>query len=81
MFGRAFRTFEELKEEVQSVVNARNFDEVFRSDLISDLIAERHCFCSKNGLRPEGFKKTDESPTLLVLRQVSENWMACCFVD
>ncbi|WP_411845713.1 hypothetical protein AAFN60_19045 [Roseibacillus persicicus] len=58
---REFVTFKELKEEVQRIVNQKEFEEIFPSELIADLIAERHYFCSQKGLRPVTFKKTDES--------------------
>jgi len=46
-----------LRERVRAVINPLPFQRAWRSDLISDLIAEKHYFCAANGLRPDAFRK------------------------
>lgn len=57
MFWRAFKTKAEATKAIQAIINERPFFEPFESELISDLIAEKHYFCSINGFRPTRFRK------------------------
>lgn len=42
------------------MVNPAPYDATFGSELISDLLAERHYYCQRNGIRLTRFKKTHE---------------------
>lgn len=48
----------ELKEKCREIVNKYKVGEEFRSDLISNLILDKHYFCSLKKVRPEKFRKT-----------------------
>ena len=54
---REFSTSEEIRIAVRNVLKGFKLETEFESALISDLIAERHYFCSLKGLRPSKFKK------------------------
>lgn len=54
---RDFTTKKALTEAVRNVVNAVAFNDEFESQLLSDLIAERHWYCSCHQTRPTKFKK------------------------
>lgn len=56
-FWREFRTQTAVKDAIRSIVDPQPFKTPFESALISDLIAERHYFCSLRGLRPSRFWK------------------------
>lgn len=58
---RNFPTQAALRATVRARVDEQPFDMPFADDLIADLIAERHYFCSVRGLRPVRFKKTREN--------------------
>ncbi len=47
----------QTKEKVRSIVNAIGFEQEFEAEFISDLILEKHYFCSREKLRPSKFKK------------------------
>lgn len=57
MFWRDYSTQSSLRQKIRGIVNEQPFGEPFTSDLISDLIVERHYFCSTHGLRPKKFRK------------------------
>jgi len=57
MFWRQFATKKAAEDAIRSVINSQPFDTPFESALLSDLIAERHYFCSRRGLRPSRFRK------------------------
>lgn len=60
---RNFQTKDSLRGAVREIVNPQHFDVPFAAPLISDLIAERHYFCSLHSLRPTRFMKTyDDQP-------------------
>lgn len=60
---RNFLTQDSLRHAIREIVNPQPFDVPFAAPLISDLIAERHYFCSLHHLRPTQFKKThDDQP-------------------
>ena len=61
MLWREFPTQAALRTAIRERVNPKPFDTPFADSLISDLIAERHYFCSLRGLRPASFKKTREN--------------------
>lgn len=48
----------ELTEKCREIVNGFGIGEEFQSDLISDLILEKHYFCSVHKDRPDKFRKT-----------------------
>jgi hypothetical protein len=48
---------DQLRRDVRGVVDARAFGEEFESDLIADLIAAKHYYCSVHHLRPVRFRK------------------------
>ncbi len=58
-FWRNFTTKVELTKTVQNIVRSRPFEVEFESELLSDLIAERHWHCSFHQLRPTKFKKSE----------------------
>ena len=47
----------ELEKEIRFDVNPREYDVEFQYPLLSDLILERHYYCSRHGLRPTKFRK------------------------
>jgi len=47
-----------LTETIRDIIKPYRMNELFTSDLISDLIVEKHYYCSVHGLRPTEFKKT-----------------------
>lgn len=57
MFWRDFKTQKAAREAIREIVNAQPMKIPFESELISELIAERHYFCSIRGLRPSRFRK------------------------
>lgn len=57
VFWKRFRTQKELTEKIRLVIGANDIGEAFESELLSDLIAERHYACAPLGLRPTLFKK------------------------
>ena len=57
MFWREFPTKKTAEQAIRSIVNSQPFKIPFESPLISDLILERHYFCSLRGLRPSRFRK------------------------
>jgi len=56
---REFSTQEDIRKAVRKVLEGHKLETDFESTLISDLIAERHYYCSLKGLRPSKFKKVD----------------------
>lgn len=48
-----------LIKTIQGEIARFDFNEEFESELISDLIAEKHYYCSTKQLRPTRFRKTD----------------------
>ena len=59
-YWRAFVHQKDLETAVRAVVNPAPYDATFGSELISDLLAERHYYCQRNGIRLTRFKKTHE---------------------
>jgi len=57
MFWREFPTKKAAEDTIRGIVNAQPFEVPFESSLISDLVLERHYFCSLRGLRPSRFRK------------------------
>ncbi len=57
IFWRDFKTQSAAVKAIQEIINAEEFKTPFESELISDLIFERHYFCSRHGLRPTRFRK------------------------
>ena len=62
MFWKAFPTKKSAEDAVRKIVNSQGFNIAFESPLISDLVVERHYFCSRHGLRPRRFRKLHRSP-------------------
>ncbi|MFJ4256802.1 hypothetical protein ACIP01_07570 [Pseudomonas monteilii] len=48
----------QLRDLIRSRLRQRKLDEAFEDDLISDLIAEKHYYCSVHSLRPSQFRMT-----------------------
>lgn len=59
-YWRTFVHQNDVEAAVRVVVDAASYYSAFTSELISDLIAERHYYCRRHGLRPILFKKTRE---------------------
>jgi hypothetical protein len=57
MLWRDFKTQADLRAAIRKIISEQPFKEPFESALISDLIVERHYFCSKRNLRPLRFRK------------------------
>jgi hypothetical protein len=57
MFWREFPTKKSIEDTIRAIVNPRPFKMPFESSLISELVLERHYFCSHRGLRPSRFRK------------------------
>ena len=57
MFWREFPTKKAAEETIRGIVTAQQFRIPFESSLISDLVVERHYYCSLRGLRPSRFRK------------------------
>lgn len=57
MYWRHFPTQSAAVKAIQEIINPQPFKTPFESPLISDLICERHYFCSIKGLRPQRFRK------------------------
>jgi hypothetical protein len=57
MFWREFPTKNALEEAIRAIVDPQPFNDPFESPLISDLVSERHYFCSLRALRPSHFRK------------------------
>ncbi len=57
MFWKDYPTQTAAREAIRKIVDAQPFKAPFESDLISDLIVERHYFCSMRKLRPSRFRK------------------------
>ncbi len=57
MFWKTFKTQKEATLAFRQILNAETFGSPFENSLLSDLIHERHYFCSKHGLRPQRFRK------------------------
>jgi 5-methylcytosine-specific restriction endonuclease McrA len=57
MFWRDFPTKTAAMKAMRDLLNSRPFKTPFESSLLSDLIAERHYFCSVRKLRPLRFRK------------------------
>jgi hypothetical protein len=57
MFWREFPTATAATKAFQQILNAQPFKTPFESELLSDLIAERHYFCAPRGIRPSRFRK------------------------
>ena len=55
---RDFTTKKAITDAIRNVVDPSPFDYEFESELISDLIAERHWYCKHHHARPTKFKKT-----------------------
>ncbi|MEY2545058.1 MAG: hypothetical protein QOG48_175, partial [Verrucomicrobiota bacterium] len=56
-FWRQFATKEAAEDAIRAVIDPQPFDTPFESTLLSELVAERHYFCSRRGLRPFRFRK------------------------
>ena len=56
-FWRDFTTKKSLTEAIRAIVTPKPFYVPFDYALLSDLIFERHYFCSLRGLRPSRFRK------------------------
>lgn len=48
----------QLRDHIRSRLRDRRLEEVFEDGLISDLIAEKHYYCSVHNLRPSQFRMT-----------------------
>ncbi|ACB77733.1 hypothetical protein [Opitutus terrae] len=59
-YWRTFVFQKDLEEAVRAVVDPVPDNAPFVSELISDLIADRHYYCRLHGLRPTRFKRTCE---------------------
>jgi hypothetical protein len=59
-YWRTFVFQKDLENAVRVIVDAEPHNVPFQAPLISDLIAERHYYCRRSGLRPAQFKKTLE---------------------
>lgn len=59
-YWRTFVFQKDLAEAVRAVVDPARDDTPFVSELISDLVAERHYYCRRHGLRPTRFMRTSE---------------------
>jgi 5-methylcytosine-specific restriction endonuclease McrA len=59
-YWRTFVFQKDLVAAVRAVVDTASDDTPFTSELISDLIVERHYYCKRHGLRPTQFKRTAE---------------------
>lgn len=57
MFWKEFATRTALRDTIRGIVTPKPFGIAFESSLLSDLIVERHYFCSLHGLRPSRFRK------------------------
>jgi hypothetical protein len=57
MFWREFPKKTAVEDAIRAIVNGQAFNDPFESSLISDLIVERHYFCSLRGLRPSRLRK------------------------
>jgi hypothetical protein len=57
MFWREFPTKKAVEEAIRGIVTPQSFRIPFESSLISDLVLERHYYCSLRGLRPSRFRK------------------------
>jgi len=57
MFWRDFKSQAALRSAIRKIIGEQPFKEPFESALISDLIVERHYFCSTRNLRPLRFRK------------------------
>ena len=57
MFWKNFATQKAAREAIREIVNTQPMKMPFESELISDLIFERHYFCSIRALRPSRFRK------------------------
>lgn len=57
MFWRTFTTKAALEADIREDINSRVFGCEFESVLLSDLISERHYFCSRHKIRPSRFRK------------------------
>jgi hypothetical protein len=57
MFWRDFPTATAATKAFQALLNAQPFKVPFTSELLSDLIAERHYFCAPRAIRPTRFRK------------------------
>lgn len=60
MFWKQFPTQAAARNAIRDIVDSKEHAVPFESDLISDLIAERHYFCSARGLRPVRFRKINK---------------------
>ncbi len=56
-FWKHFQTQKAAILEIREIIDVHPFNMPFESELISDLIFERHYFCSKHKLRPSRFRK------------------------
>jgi hypothetical protein len=74
MFWRNYSTKKALQETIQGRVNSQPFEVPFEDSLISDLISERHYFCSLAGLRPTSFKKTKENAPYRLYGHFDHGW-------
>jgi hypothetical protein len=57
MFWREFPTKKAAEVAIRGILKAQPFKIPFESSLISDLVLERHYYCSLRGLRPSRFRK------------------------
>jgi hypothetical protein len=56
-FFRHYKTKNALMKDIKNFIDSYPLNQEFESDLISDLIAEKHYYCSCHGLRPIRFRK------------------------
>jgi len=54
MFWKDFKTQESARKAIRQIVDPRPFKEPFESELISDLIVERHYFVRLENCDPQG---------------------------
>jgi 5-methylcytosine-specific restriction endonuclease McrA len=59
-YWRTFARQKDLVAAVRAVVDPAPYYSAFGSELISDLLAERHYYCHRHGIRVTRFKKTHE---------------------
>jgi hypothetical protein len=55
-------------EAVRQILDSVSFGEEFESDLIADLIGEKHYYCSVHGIRPTRFRKMPHATYLYDLQ-------------
>jgi hypothetical protein len=56
-FFQNYKTKKALEVDIQNLINSYDFNQEFESELLSDLMAEKHYGCLFHGLRPLWFLK------------------------